>query len=139
MESLFLYMAQADNLTLRVNNGLRERVEDFQAREGYEHLSTAGKELIEVGLRERQNPMVWRAKERVVDWANMLVVGAVVVGALGATTGMYAAVEGLLAAVVLLAIAAMLLAGLELARGVAGANPMGARLREVLRGVSDRE
>jgi len=132
-------MAQADNLTLRVNNGLRERVEEFQAREGYEHLSTAGKELVEVGLREKQNPMVWRAKGRVVDWANHLVVAGVVVAALGATTDLYAPTEGLLAAVVLLACSAMLLAGLEVARGVAGMNPIGVRLRELLRGVSGRE
>lgn len=125
-------MGQSNNLTIR-DESLRERVEDFQKREGYQYTSDAGKELVEVGLRERQNPVIWRAKDRIVDWANMLVVAAVVVAALGATTGMYAAVEGALAATVLLASSAILLAGLEVARGVAGMNPMGIRVRELLR------
>jgi len=132
-------MAQADNLTLRVNSALRERVENYQAREGKEHLSDAGKELVEVGLRERQNPLVWRAKERIVDWANMLVVAAVVVAALGATTGLYTTVGGVMAATVLLSSAAILLASLELVRGLAGSNQLGVRARELLGGEDNHE
>lgn len=126
-------MGQSKNITLRVDQSLRERVEEFKDSEGFEHLSQAGQELVEVGLRERQHPVIWRAKDRIVDWANTLVVMAAVVATLGATTGMYRTVEGVLAGIVLLALSSMLLASLEVARGVAGMNPMGLRVRELLR------
>jgi len=124
-------MAQRENLTLRVDERTRERVEEFKDRQGYEHLSDAGKQLVEVGLREQRNPLVWRAKSHVVDWANHLLVSAVVVAAVGLTTRLFAPAQGLLAAVVLLTSAAMLLAGLEVARGIAGANEIGVQVRSV--------
>lgn len=127
-------MAQRDKLQCRTDSETCDRVERFQTREGFEHRSEAVEQLLKVGLREQRNPLVWRAKSQMVGWANMLVVSAVVVAALGATTRLFVPVQGLLAATVLLCTAAMLLASLEVARGLAGANEIGVRFRDLLAG-----
>jgi len=123
-------MAQSDRLYFRADDELREAVEDYQQREALDSRSDATRELVEVGLREQQNPLLWRSKDRVVEWINLLSISAVVVFALGAATELFALAQGVLAALVLLSLACVLLAAYEFVRVVAGINEVGVRVRD---------
>ncbi len=124
------HMAQSDRLYFRADDELREAVEDYQQREALDSRSDATRELVEVGLREQQNPLLWRSKDRVVEWINLLSISAVVVFALGAATELFALAQGVLAALVLLSLACVLLAAYEFVRVVAGINEVGVRVRD---------
>lgn len=129
-------MAQSEKLQCRADNGLREGVEEYQDREGFEHLSDATRELVEVGLREQRNPLVYRVKTKMVEWVSLLSISAVVVFALGAGTGIMTMVDGIRAAMLLITLSAVLLAVFESARVVAGMNVVGVRLRSGLASVA---
>lgn len=129
-------MAQSDRLYFRADDGLRDGVERYQEREGFDNQSDATRRLVEVGLREQRNPIVWRFKDRIVEWINLLSISAVVVFALGAATDLFVFGEGVAASLVLLMLACVLLAGFETARLLAGMNEMGVRMRRVLAGLA---
>ena len=125
-------MAQSTKLQCRGDDTLGERVSRFQDQHGFEHQSDAVKRLIEVGLREQRNPIVWRFKDRVVEWVNLLSIAAVMVFALGAGTNIFTFVAGIRAAILMLMLAAVLLAIFETARLIAGMNHVGVRVRDGL-------
>lgn len=124
------HMAQSDRLFFRADEELRDAVEDYQKREGMEHLSDATKDLVQVGLREQRSPILARCKDRVVEWANLLVVAGLVLFTLAVVTRLVPFAQGTLAAVVLLLMASMLLAANEIVRAVAGVNEVGVRVRD---------
>lgn len=125
-------MAQSRKLQCRADESLRGAVEDYQDRMGKDTLSDATKELVEVGLREQRNPIVWRFKDRVIEWVSLLSISSVVVFALGAGTRIFTFVEGFRAAILMLMLAAVLLACFETARIIAGMNEVGVRVRSGL-------
>lgn len=125
-------MAQSDRLYFRADDDLEEQVEDYQERYGFGNRSEATRNLVEVGLREQQSPIVWRFKDRVVEWINLLSISAVVVFLIGATTSIYRVEEGIIAAFAMLTMASVLLAGFEFARVIAGMNEVGVRARRAL-------
>lgn len=129
-------MAQSEKLQCRADETLSDRVGRFQERHGLEHRTDAVKRLVEVGLREQRAPLVYRAKDRVVEWVSLLSISAVVVFALGAATGILGFAAGIRAAMLLLTLAAVLLALFETARVAWGMNEVGVRLRAGLAAVA---
>jgi len=125
-------MAQSELLGVRANEELREQVDEFEEAYGFENRSEAVRALIDVGLREQQSPILWRFKDRVVEWINLLSISAVVMFAIGATTDIYGFGQGIAAAFVMLMLACVLLGGYEMARSVAGMNEIGVRVRSAL-------
>lgn len=128
-------MAQSNKLQCRGDESLREEVEDYRDRMGMDHLSDATEELIEVGLREQRNPIVWRVKDHVVEWVSLLSISSVIVFALGAGTSIFTFVDGFRASVLMLMLAAVLLGCFETARVIAGMNHVGVRVREMMAAV----
>ena len=125
-------MATADKITIRADEEFRERVERYEERAGKASRTDAIKELVDVGLREQERPLLYRAKDRVVEWVHLLSIIGVALFVLGVTTDLVTATDGLIAAVFSLGLAAALLAGYELARALAGSNEVGVRLRAVV-------
>lgn len=124
-------MAQSEPLTFRADEDLHECVEDFAEARGLNR-SEATQELVRVGLREQQHPILWRFKDRVVEWINLLSISAVVIFVVGAATSIYGAAEGTIAAFVMLTLAGVLMGVFEFARVVAGMNEMGVRARQAV-------
>ena len=122
-------MAQSDRLYFRADEHLREDVDAYAAREDFDTQSAATRKLVEVGLREQQHPIVWRFKDRVIEWTNLLSISAVVVFALGLTTDLIPFAQGVLGALVLVSVASVLIAGFEFARTISGMNTIGVQLR----------
>lgn len=100
---------------------------------GFDSRAEALRHLTEIGMREQRHPILYRFKDRVVEWVNLLSVSAVLLFVLGAGTRLYGLAEGAVAALLTLMLAATLLGGYELVRAAAGMNPVGAQVREVIR------
>lgn len=111
-----------------VSDGIRR----YQKSRGFEHRSQAHQELVEVGLREQRNPIIWRLKDKVVDWASMLAIAAIVMGVVGATTDIVGVYDGAAISLTLLITASVLLAVFEFTRIVMGMNAVGVKTREVI-------
>lgn len=122
-----------DPVTWRTDAERIEEVEQFQKRNGFDNRSQALDHVVDVGLREQRNPILWRLKDRVIDWVSILGIAAVMVYIAGATTGIFTMTAAAQFSVAMLITAAVLLAGFELARVVTGMNAVGVRLRDVLR------
>jgi len=129
-------MATGDQIAAHVDSSTKDRVEEFRDSHGYENNSKAANELIRVGLREKSNPLVYRVKNRLVDWVSLLGIAAVIVFVAGATTGVMSTVAGAKLAIALVGAAVLLLAGFELLRVTLGMNEVGSVLREVFGGES---
>lgn len=125
-------MAQGERLYFRADEETRDEVAAFQRQHGFEDRSKACRELIEVGLREQRNPIIWRLKDSVVEWCSTLAIAAVVVFITGATTDVVAFRDGVVVAATCVVVATALLAGFETARVVTGVNAVGVKVREVL-------
>jgi len=117
-------------VSFKTDSSQKQRIVDFKDRNGYEHLSEAVEDLVDVGLREQKSPIVYRLKDRVVDWASALALAAVIVVVGGATTKVVAMSHAVAFSVVLLMFAVMLLGMYELTRVSVGANEIGAALRD---------
>lgn len=102
-----------------------EKIDAYAEREGYEHRSDAAKELVETGLREQSNPLVWRWKHRVVDWAGILGIAAIIVFLAGGATSVISVRDGAVLSLTFVSVAVLLLAGFEVVRVVLGINEVG--------------
>jgi hypothetical protein len=131
-------MATDGQLKFRADENLRGRVSSYVDEYGHDNRSEALRELVEVGLREQRSPILWRAKNRVVEWVNLMALAAVLVFALGTTTSLLSFVDGVIAALYILLLATALLASYEVARAAAGANGLGTELRAAIATVVNR-
>lgn len=107
-------------------------IERYQRKRDFDHRSQALEELVTVGLREQRNPIIWRLKDSVVDWASMLAIASIVMAVVGATTDIMAVYDAAVVATTLLITAAGLLAAFEFTRIVMGMNAVGVRVRELI-------
>lgn len=126
--------ADSETLGFQADEDVVRCVERYRDVRGHDNRSDALRELTEIGLREQSNPLLYRLKDRVVDWISMFGVAAVIVFLAGATTAMpmYAAVKF---AVSMLIASVLLLACYELARVAAGTSAVGQHVRHILAGV----
>jgi hypothetical protein len=127
-------MASGESIAAWVDGETKREVENYQERRDHEFLSTAAAELIEIGLRESSNPVVYRLKDRVVEWVSLLGIASVIVFLAGATTGVMAVTDAAKLSVALVGAAIVLLGIFELARVALGMNELGSAVREVLGG-----
>lgn len=131
-------MATADKIGFRASDEFQQRVEDYADSHGHENRTDALKELVDVGLREQQSPMLYRAKDRVAEWVNLLSFAAVLMFVISATTRIVAVTDGIIASFFMLALACVLLAGFELLRTFDGANGLGQQARAAVAMVVNR-
>lgn len=110
---------------------LHEQVEGYRQRRGFEHRSDAVKELLRVGLRERQSPVLSRFRERAIVIGEFLATFALVFLAGGVITSAYPIWQGLLMAIVLVLFAVAIPGAVELARVLNGQSELGQMVREV--------
>lgn len=116
-------------LSARVPAETRNKVEQYKDNREFDSRSDAVEDLINVGLRERQAPLVSRVRERAFDTAYHLPLVAVVTVVTGWMTTALTPAHSLQIAVVLLVIGVAPLATVELWRAGAGQSELGARLR----------
>lgn len=118
-------MAQSDRLYFRANDELREQVEAYERKHDFEDRSKATRQLVKVGLREQRHPLVWRLKDRVIDWVATLGIAAIIVFLAGATTTVFTVRDASVFSITLVIVAGVLLGGYELLRLVLGMNEVG--------------
>jgi hypothetical protein len=124
--------ADRQTLGFKANSDLAERVNQFKNREDYEHNSDALEELVRVGLRETQNPVMYRLKDEILNWAGLLGVTAIITIIGGLTTPVIAPGHALLVATILCVTAMSMVAIVELARAWQGQSTVGRAIREVI-------
>jgi len=127
-------MASGESIAAWVDGETKREVETYQERRDHESPSTAAAELIEIGLRESSNPVVYRAKDRVVEWVSLLGIASVIVFLAGATTAVMHVTDAAKLSIALVGAAIVLLGMFELARVALGMNELGSAVREVLGG-----
>lgn len=123
-------MAGEPQLTCR-DEDLHDRVEEYRTGRGLEHRSDAVKELLRVGLRETQSPLLTRFRERAIVIGEMLATFALVFLAGSIVTSAFPVSQGLLMAVVLLLFSVAIPGAVELARFLRGQSELGEMAREV--------
>lgn len=119
-----------ETVSFSATEDLHGRIEAYQDDGDFDNRSNAIRDLIETGLREQSSPILWRAKDRVVDWASILAIAAIVVFISGATTSALPFTSALKFSFSLFVVAVLMLAGFETARMLAGTNSMGVWVRE---------
>jgi type IV secretory pathway TrbD component len=123
-------MAQRDSKTIgfRADEDLQERIETYGSEQGYDKQSEAVEDLVKTGLREKRQPLLYRAKGSASSIALGLTIAAVVAVVLGFVTTLWTIGQGVVIALVLIASASATLMLVELPRMVSGQNHLGARL-----------
>jgi hypothetical protein len=124
-------MADSEYVNVR-NEELREEVEEYKDRAGYEQLSTAAEDLLRTGLRETQSPLLSRFRERAIVIGELLSVFALIFLVAGVLYKPYPFAESLIMAIVLVSLAVAIPGSVELARVIRGQNELGAVIREVV-------
>lgn len=127
-------MASGESIAAWVDGDTRREVERYKQRHDCDSMSEAGAELIEIGLRESANPVVFRLKDRVVDWVSLLGIASVIVFVAGSTTAVISSTDAAKLSVALLGAAIVLLGAFELARIAFGMNELGSAVREFIGG-----
>lgn len=127
-------MATRDTLSAKVDSDTKREVNRYKEQRGHEHRSDAVRELVQIGLRESTNPLVFRMKDRVVDWVSLLGIAAVIVFIAGATTNVIHVVDATKLSIALVSSAVVLLAVFELLRVATGSNEIGSVVRGLFRG-----
>lgn len=122
-------------VSFRAGKQTRDRITAYMESKGYDQQSDAVKELVDVGLREQRSPLVYRMKDRVVDWASWLLMMAVMVLIAGATTAAVPLPGAYKFSVATASVAVGMLGVYELVRFVGGMNEIGAGIRAWVRGV----
>lgn len=125
-------MADTKTIGANVKRGGTLHTEFERYAEKCDSRSAAVKELLRVGIREKQNPLVYRLKDSVINWAGQLGVIAVFVFTLGSVTPFVSFGNGVLVAFSLVIAALLLMATFEVLRFATGSNEVGQRLREVV-------
>jgi len=127
----FVIMGQK-NVTVH-NEELREAVEEYRDKAGYDSINAAAEDIMSTGLREVRSPLLNRLRERALGLAEMLTVFALVFLAAGAINPSIPYAEGFRMAIVLLAFAVAIPGIAEFSRLVAGTNEIGDKVHEVIR------
>lgn len=115
------------------NAQLAERVERYRERAGHEHRTEAVEDLLRVGLRETQSPLLARLREQAIQIGHLLAVFALIFLAAGVLYQPFPFGQSLFMSVVLVACAVAIPGIIEVARLVRGQNELGAAVREVVR------
>lgn len=120
-------MAKSGSDTLTCKDAeLADRVDEYVEPDGpYESRNQALKDVIRVGLRESQSPILTRIREQAINYANMLCLFALVFLAGGIVTEPIEFANALLMAVVLVGAAVLMVGIVEAARLLRGANELG--------------
>lgn len=100
-------------VSARVDPDWKERIEDYQDQQGYETRSDAAVDLLKTGYREKQHPLLYRAKKQSKDVAVYLPMTAATVAIIGQVTEVLAATMAVQIAVVLICLALTPLALVE--------------------------
>lgn len=127
-------MAQKEQqLKTNVDDQLSRRVDEYQSAHDMQYRADAVEELVEIGLREAESPLMFRLKGAVIKFSVQLVLVGIAVTAIGVTTPALApALAGEISAVlILLAITGVAVA--EIVRVLAGRNEVGAMLHKGIR------
>lgn len=127
-------MATGESIAGWVDADTKREAERFMEINDYDSMSEAAGDLIKIGLRESSNPLIFRVKDRVVDWVSLLGIAAVIVFLAGASTNVIALVDAAKLSVSMVSVAVVLLGAFELARLVMGMNELGSALRDVFSG-----
>jgi hypothetical protein len=125
-------MGEKQALSVKVDKGGPLHTEVERYAEQCESKSAALKDLLRVGIREKHNPLVYRFKDSVINWAGQLGVIAVFVFVLGSVTPFVAFGNAVLVAFALVIAALLLMAMFEVIRFLTGSNEVGQRIREVV-------
>jgi len=107
-------------LSFRADGDTAEAVEEYREQSDHDTLSDAQQELVRVGLKEIQSPLLYRARERTLDASWHLTLTGIVVAAVGGATNILSAGRGLTLALVLVTTAVGAVAAVELLRSVRG-------------------
>lgn len=113
-------MPDKETLSTRVTEARKSDVEKWGERRGYDSLSKATGELVDVGLRESEQPLLYRAKDLSIEAAWYLALGGVISVLLGFATTGFTPADGVRVAAVFLSVGASLIAGVELIRYLTG-------------------
>lgn len=125
-------MAESEYISIK-NEELRERVEEYREQAGYEHVSEAAEDIMTVGLREVNSPLLTRFRERAIYIGEMLAVFAMVFLAGGVVWPAINFGHALLMSMVLVLFAVAIPGVFELGRILNGQSELGVRVREVVR------
>lgn len=109
-----------ETLSTRVPPDQKQTVERWGERRGYDSLSQATGELVKVGLRESEQPLLYRLKDLSIEAAWYLAIGSVIALLLGFATSGLTPADGVRIAAVFLSVGAAGIAGVELARYATG-------------------
>lgn len=120
---------EKQTIGFRADEDLRSQVEAYKEANGFDEKSDAVRELMEVGLREAQGPLLYRAKEYSIDAAYHLVLLAVVIMVSGLTTELLPPAGALQIGIVLIVVAVCFVAIVEFARTLTGRNEIAAAFR----------
>lgn len=120
-------------ITWRTDKERQERIEQFQKQRGFDNRTKALDHLVDVGLREQRNPLMWRLKDRIVDWVSIMGIAAVMVFIAGATTNIFGMTDAMKFSVAMIIVATGMLGAFELGRVVLGMNELSVRLRDFIR------
>lgn len=116
----------------RLPDTKRDKIEQYQEQMGYEHRSDAVEELIDIGLRESGNPILYRAKDQALEAAYYFCLVAIVTVVAGFTTSTLTPAHGMQVAFVLVCVAIAPPSVIELVRVATGRSEIGGRLRSKL-------
>jgi hypothetical protein len=115
---------EKETLSTRVPPDAKRDVERWGERRGYDSLSQATGELVKVGLRESEQPLLYRAKDLSIEAAWYLAIGSVIALLLGFTTSGLTPADSVRVAAVFLSVAAAGIAGVELVRYATGCHAL---------------
>lgn len=122
-------MAEGKVMGFKPSDELRDQVERYQDRRGFDYLSDAHEELVTIGLREARSPILYRMRDLALGGAWNLAQLAVVVVIVGYLTHALSPGNSILIAAVLLSVAAGLIASTELVRALGGHSHLSRVLR----------
>lgn len=109
-----------------------DEIERLEERFDFDTQSDMHRHIYRVGLREQRNPLMWRLKDRVVDWVSIMGIAAVMVFLAGAV-GVFPMVDAAKFSVALVIVAMGMLGAFELGRVMLGMNELSVRLRDFVR------
>lgn len=127
-------MASGESIAAWVDSETKREVERYRERHDCDTLSEAGGDLIEIGLRESSNPIIYRVKDQVIEWVSLLGIAAVLVLLAGATTRVIHIVDAAKLSVALVVVAMLLLGVFEVSRLALGRNEIGSAIRALIGG-----
>lgn len=120
-----------DRLYFRADEQTRADVEAHMARNGFDSLSDATRDLVETGLRESNGPILHTWRESTSQVALHFALIAISVLVLGFATDIATVSAAIQVAIVFAVVGIGLIGFVEFARVVKGQNELGSQIREV--------